>query len=77
MIFHFDDHIFVGDEAVNAEDHIAICGEEELAYRGSKAGYAQREREKERGTKNNSIKNAIVTSNNNNNLYKRLQSHFI
>ena len=38
----------VGDEAVNAEDHTTICGEEELAYRRNKAEYAQRERERER-----------------------------
>ena len=55
----------VEDEAVNAEDHTTICGEEEPAYRRSKAEYAHKERE--RGTKNISIhKNAIVTSNNNN-----------
>ena len=54
-----------GDEAVNAEDHTTICGEEEPAYRRSKAEYAQKERE--RGTKNISIhKIATVTSNNNN-----------
>ena len=50
----------VGDEAVNAEDHIAICGEEEPTYRRNKTEYAQRERQRgreterqrERGTKN-------------------------
>ena len=30
----------VGDEAVNAEDHTAVCGEEEPAYRRCKAKYA-------------------------------------
>ena len=39
---------FVGNEAVNAEDHTAICGGEEPAYRGSKVEYSQRERERER-----------------------------
>ena len=34
----------VGDEAVNAEDHIAFCGEEAPAYRKNKTEYAQRER---------------------------------
>ena len=42
-----------GREAVNTEDHTTLCGEEEPAYRRSKAKYAQRERE--RGTKNISI----------------------
>ena len=37
----------VGDEAVNAEDHTAVCGEEEPAYRRCKAKYAQRKRERE------------------------------
>ena len=43
----------VGNEAVNAEDHTTICGEEEPAYGGSKLEYAHTERE--RGTKNISI----------------------
>ena len=30
----------VGDEAVNAEDHTATCGEEEPAYRRNKTKYA-------------------------------------
>ena len=38
----------VGDEAFNAEDHTTICDVEEPAYRGSKAKYAQREREARR-----------------------------
>ena len=63
-----------GREAVNTEDHTTLCGEEEPAYRRSKAKYAQRERE--RGTKNVYIhKKATVTITTN--LYKRLQSHFI
>ena len=37
----------VGDEAVNAEDHTTICGEEEFAYRRGRTEYAQRERERE------------------------------
>mgnify|MGYP006973974078 CR=1 FL=1 len=40
--------IRVGDEVVNAENHTAICGEEEPAYRRCKVEYAQRERERER-----------------------------
>ena len=39
--------LLVGNKAVNAEDHTTICGEEEPAYRRSKAKYAQRERERE------------------------------
>ena len=35
-------------EAVNAEDHTAICDVEEPVYRRSKAEYAQREREAQR-----------------------------
>ena len=38
--------LLIGDEAVNAEDHTTICGEEEPAYRRSKTEYAQRERER-------------------------------
>ena len=38
----------VVDEAINAEDHTTICGEEEPAYRRCKAEYGQRERERER-----------------------------
>ena len=38
----------VRDEAVNVEDHTAFCGEEEPAYRGSKAEYAHRERDAQR-----------------------------
>ena len=49
----------VGDEAVNAEDHTAICDVEEPAYRKSKAEYAQREREAQRISL--FIKNATVT----------------
>ena len=37
----------VEDEAVNAEDHTTICGEEEPAYRRSNTEYVQRERERE------------------------------
>ena len=37
----------VGDEAVNAEDHTTICGEEEPAYRKTKERYAHRERDRE------------------------------
>ena len=37
---------FVGDEAVNAEDHTTFYGEEEPAYWRSKIEYAQRERER-------------------------------
>ena len=68
----------VGDEAVNAEDHTTIYGEEEPAYRRSKAKYTQRER-KERVTKNISIhKDATLTSdNNNNNLLKVTKSLYI
>ena len=36
----------LGMEAVNAEDHTAICDVEEPAYRIYKARYAQRERER-------------------------------
>ena len=56
----------VGDEAVNAEDHTTICGEEELAYRRSKAKYAHRERERKReiGTKRRYIPIATVTNDN-------------
>ena len=39
----------VGDEAVNAEDHTTICGEEEPAYRRGNTEYTHKERE--RGTK--------------------------
>ena len=45
-------YVSVGDEAVNAEDHKALCVEEEPAYMRSKTEYAQKERERERGTKN-------------------------
>ena len=38
----------VGDEAVNAEDHTTICGEEEPAYMRNKTEYAQRERQRGR-----------------------------
>ena len=37
----------VGDKAVNAEDHTAICDGEEPAYEGKQRRYAQRERERE------------------------------
>ena len=36
----------VMDEAVNPEDHTTIYGEEEPAYRRSKAKYAHTERER-------------------------------
>ena len=72
----------VGDEAVNAEDHTTICGEEEPAYRRSKAKYVEREREREREAKRISlfIKNATITNNNNNsnnNLLKVTKSIYI
>ena len=62
----------VGGEAVNAEDHIAFCGEEAHAYRRNKTEYAERERV--RGTNNISIfiemqQLQLRTTN----LYKRLQ----
>ena len=41
-------YVSVGDEAVNAEDHKALCVEAEPAYMRSKTEYAQKERERER-----------------------------
>ena len=63
-------------KAVNGEDHTAtICVEEEPAYSRCKTEYAQRER----GTKNISIKNATgtMTTNNNQPLQKVTKSLYI
>ena len=62
-------------KAVNAEDHTTICDVEELAYRRSKAEYAQRERE--RGTKNISIHKMQQLQNNNQPLQKVTKSLYI
>ena len=68
----------LGMEAVNAEDHTAICNVEEPACRRNKGRYAHRERERERDTKNISIhKNATVTHKNNNNPLKVTKSLYI
>ena len=67
----------VGDEAVNAEDHTTICGEEEPAYRGSNTEYAQGERERERQKRISLYSQKCNSYNITTNLYKRLQSHFI
>ena len=68
----------VEDKAVNVEDHTTFYDVEELAYRRNKARYAQRERERERGTKNISIhKMQQLQIRTTTNLYKRLQGHFI
>ena len=67
----------VEDKVVNAEDHTAFCDVEEPAYRRNKARYAQRERERERGTKNISIHKMQQLQIRTTNLYKRLQGHFI
>ena len=39
--------VFVGDEAVNAEDHKTFSGEEEPAYMRSKTEYTPKDRERE------------------------------
>ena len=67
------------DKAASAEEITQqSVSEEEPAYGRYETVYAQRERERERGTKSISLinKNATVTRMNNN-LYNRLQSHII
>ena len=67
-------------EAASAEE-ITQCSavEEEPAYGRCEARYAEREREREKGTKMyiSIIKSMQQLQMNNNNLCKRLQSHFI
>ena len=67
----------VGDEAVNAEDHIAFCGEDHIAF--CEQDRIRTERERERGTKEYLYihTNATVTTMNNQPLQKVTKSLYI
>ena len=65
-------------KVVNAEDHTAtIYVEEEPAYSRCKTEYAQRERERERGTKNVYIHKRETVTNDNQPLQKVTKSLYI
>ena len=67
----------LGMKAVNAEDHTALYGEEEPAYRRSNTEY-EREREREREAQRISLLTRMQQLQlRTTNLYKRLQSHFV
>ena len=68
----------VGDEAANAEDYKALCDVEgPCVYEKQDRIRTKSERERERGTKNISIKNATVTTRNNQPLQKVTRSLYI
>ena len=69
--------LIVGDEAVNAEDHKAFCGEEEPVYRRYTTEYAQREREREAQRIYLYSQKSTVTTQNNQPLQKVTKSLYI